>query len=545
MLIELTSPVFKEKGKKRPAIHFKEGLNVILGKEDGENSIGKSSALLAIDFAFGGNTYLESDGVKHLGDHGIYFAYRFDGKEYYFIRYTSQAGTIYPCTKDYKHREKGWSKAKFCQWLKEQYHMDFAGLSFRESVGSFFRVYGKDNAQERNPLKGIPRENMEKAIRILIKLFDQYKDMEGYEKQAEEQKKQLTIFRDARKYDFISNLVGGIRQYERNCIQMADLQAELDNLPFTKSYGTKNVDIEKARQKEELQGRRLYLESELQALKRQMKLVDMNIKYGVLPTNSDMVALQEYFPAVNIRKLQEVERYHQKLAKNLEGQFQAEKVHLQNEIEAKEKEWEAVKKEMDDLGIESNYSKEFLDAYTSIQEKINALKIQNEAWLTLQDLQDGKKKADDRLKAAANSILAAMEREINDIMKRFNDSLSVMTRNAPCLHFRAYNSYTFETPDDTGTGTNYKGMVLYDLAILHLTALPVIGHDSFIAKNISDEAIDGIMKIYAKSNKQIFIAFDKQNSYRPDTKRILHDHAVLRLSDDGGELYGESWSKKR
>ena len=113
---------------------------------------------------------------------------------------------------------------------------------------------------------------------------------------------------------------------------MADLQAELDNLPFTKSYGTKNVDIEKARQKEKLQGRRLYLESELQALKRQMKLVDMNIKYGVLPTNSDMVALQEYFPAVNIRKLQEVERYHQKLAKNLEGQFQAEKVHLQNEI---------------------------------------------------------------------------------------------------------------------------------------------------------------------------------------------------------------------
>lgn len=48
MLIEMTSPVFKEKGKTRPPIHFKDGLNVVLGKEDGENSIGKSSALLAI-----------------------------------------------------------------------------------------------------------------------------------------------------------------------------------------------------------------------------------------------------------------------------------------------------------------------------------------------------------------------------------------------------------------------------------------------------------------------------------------------------------------
>ena len=72
MLIEITSPVFKEKGKERPPIRFKEGLNVVLGKEDGENSIGKSSAMLAIDFAFGGNSYLVSDGVKHIGNHTIF-----------------------------------------------------------------------------------------------------------------------------------------------------------------------------------------------------------------------------------------------------------------------------------------------------------------------------------------------------------------------------------------------------------------------------------------------------------------------------------------
>ena len=35
MLIEMASPVFKEKGKVRPPIRFKEGLNVILGKENG------------------------------------------------------------------------------------------------------------------------------------------------------------------------------------------------------------------------------------------------------------------------------------------------------------------------------------------------------------------------------------------------------------------------------------------------------------------------------------------------------------------------------
>ena len=55
MLVEMMSPAFKEKSEVRPPIKFKDGLNVVLGKEDGTNSIGKSSALLAIDFAFGGD----------------------------------------------------------------------------------------------------------------------------------------------------------------------------------------------------------------------------------------------------------------------------------------------------------------------------------------------------------------------------------------------------------------------------------------------------------------------------------------------------------
>lgn len=67
MLIEMKSPAFKKQGEERPPIHFKEGLNVVLGKEDGAMSIGKSSSLLAIDFVFGGDTYIKSDGVKKRG----------------------------------------------------------------------------------------------------------------------------------------------------------------------------------------------------------------------------------------------------------------------------------------------------------------------------------------------------------------------------------------------------------------------------------------------------------------------------------------------
>ena len=143
MLVEMYSPAFKEKGKERPPIHFKEGLNVVLGKEDGAMSIGKSSSLLAIDFAFGGSTYVKSDGVKHEGDHTIFFTFRVGGQEYHFARNTGSAETVYICNKNYELTGSQYTQDEFANWLKVMFKMDFAGLSFRTARSSFFRIYGK------------------------------------------------------------------------------------------------------------------------------------------------------------------------------------------------------------------------------------------------------------------------------------------------------------------------------------------------------------------------------------------------------------------
>ena len=70
-------------------------------------------------------------------------------------------------------------------------------------------------------------------------------------------------------------------------------------------------------------------------------------------------------------------------------------------------------------------------------------------------------------------------------------------------------------------------MVIYDLAVLNTTALLAITHNSLIFKNISDNAVDGIMKIYAQSKKQLFIAIDKQAAYPESTKEVLLRNKVL------------------
>ena len=83
-------------------ILFHPGLNVIVGDENAANSIGKSSALLLIDFAFGGKTYSYRDDIMaHVGAHDVMIHFEFDGFDYYFKRSISSPNTIHQCDASY------------------------------------------------------------------------------------------------------------------------------------------------------------------------------------------------------------------------------------------------------------------------------------------------------------------------------------------------------------------------------------------------------------------------------------------------------------
>ena len=544
MLVEMSSSVFKEKGKVRPPIRFKKGLNVVLGKEDGENSIGKSSAMLAIDFAFGGKTYASSDGVKHMGHHVINCAFQFDGDVHHFFRSTAQSDKVFLCNEKYEFREE-WELHQFTDWLKVKYHIDFPDLSFRTTLSSFFRIYGKDNTDERRPLRGIRGQNMQKSIDMLVKLFNRYIDIEPRKQGFDEATEKLEAYRAARKYRFVPDLVGGAKQYEENVTAIRDLEMQLNTLIIGQSEKHSAEDIAKSQQKAKLMQYKLQIETDIQSAERRLKLVEMSLEYGLYPTEADLSALAEFFPDVNLRKLYEVEKYHQKLAVILDKQFAEERSAVTTQIAVLQEQLAQIKQQIADMGYIGDLSKEFLDRHAEIKGRIDALRAQNEAYRTLVDLQESKKIADRLLKEGIRHILTEIQDEVNAKMKAFNDSLFTDRRQAPHLVFHEYNSYTFETPDDTGTGSNYKGMVLYDLAVLNLTALPAIAHDSLILKNIGDGAVDGIMQIYAQSDKQVFIAFDKQSAYKPMTQEALQNNCVLQLSDNGFELYGESWNKEK
>ena len=334
MLVKMMSPVFREKGNPRSSIRFKKGLNAVLGKNDGGNSIGA---------------------------HTIFFTFEFEGKPYHFARNTSPADDIQVCDESYNLTGAVWKKHEFCDWLKKQYHIDFVGLSFREVVSSFFRIYGKENLNERRPLQGLPGESMQRSIDVLVKLFERYKDIEAFSTELEEQKKKLSAFKEVRRYCFVPELVGGKMQYEENLAQIRSQETELDNLVTETTEIHDTEDIEKVRLKSQLDAERLRFETNIQTKQRRLTLLDMSLESGLYPTEADLSALQEYFPLMNIKELYEVERYHRKLAKILDNQFSIEKEQVKGEISALQEQLQKVWNQMKELGFVGNVSKEFLD----------------------------------------------------------------------------------------------------------------------------------------------------------------------------------------
>ena len=117
----------------------------------------------------------------------------------------------------------------------------------------------------------------------------------------------------------------------------------------------------------------------------------------------------------------------------------------------------------------------------------------------------------------------------------------------PILRLEKLNKYTFNTPNDGGTGAQYRGLINFDLANMLAAPIPFVVHDSILLKNIDKPVFSEIVRVYEKQKehgKQVFLVYDTLASYDAGAQRILEKNAVLRLSPAGNELFGWAWNKE-
>lgn len=556
MLYELECDLFAEKidGQfvPRGRITFNPGLNTVLGDKKAENSIGKSTFLLVVDFCFGGNDYVDpettkNDVVSFVGNHTIKFAFKFGERIERYSRSTLNPDEVSICGEDYEETGDVMSIGDFQKHLQKSYQIEKAQNSWRSLAGRYARIYGRHNASEEYPLQ-YGSEPPADAIKALEQLFGVYNLVKEYEDFYKQKNTRKTIRTKATNIGELVTVATSQKQVKENQKEIEKLEQELTDLMAKEDSSIAEQETENLDKASGIRAQITVLKRRRTRLVSQLNAVKANLAGGLTPTSDDIVELQEFFPEVDIVKLETIEHFHKKMQTILTDEMSDEVERLETLIEAATEELRKLEEEHRKLGVPTHVSRKFIDQTVALRSRISFLKKQNEGYDESKALAAETKTAKKRMEDVRKEQLEIVETMINQEMLRMNDFIYDGERYAPVIAFSdAKNGnpkYTFGCKWNSGTGENFKNLIIFDLSILRTTELPFLVHDSLIFKNIADLPIDKIMQLYLKAGKQIFISFDKREAFTDFTAKTVYDTRVIELYDNGGELFGWSWAKK-
>ncbi len=524
-------------------IDFHDGLNIILGDDEAKNSIGKSSALLVIDFAMGGTSLLVDDAgvIKALGDHSYDITFEFKGEPLFVRRSTERPDIVDVCDSNYiKHDEM--SLEAYREHLKRLYGLSGLESTFRSIVSPFARIWNKGESDPDHPLAGASKEKLSTGIFRLLDLFERTSNV-SVERAA------LQILKDKKdlmKRSMTAEIIPRITttQYRSNQKLIKDNAQAISDLKdnfagaitaYEALFDEKLREIQQS--KNELIKQRSLTSARREKLQRDIS--------GLSPRLTANIALvAEFFPEADLERLQQVEQFHKKIGKLVSRE-------LKNELEALLTQESEINESITDLDQKIRLALNLKGTPTDLFAKVFELKEvtdkareENKFFEQKTSIDESEAASKARLDAIYDQIFLSIESSINSELEEFNKIVYGPERNPSQLRIKNANSYSFTSPLDTGTGKSYAGLVGFDIAVLSLTNLPFIIHDSMIYKNIEISATENIIRILsAFKKKQIFLAFDEAKKFNTETQKTLQSNKVLQLNRNQ-LLYIKDWRTK-
>ncbi|WP_019412393.1 DUF2326 domain-containing protein, partial [Paenisporosarcina sp. TG20] len=509
-------------------IDFHEGLNVVLGDNKGSNSIGKSTLLMIIDFVFGGNTYIShnSDVVANLGHHEFGFTFKFK-TEYHFVRGTENPDAVYKSNNKYEKLDENEIKLNdFTKLLKSLYELESDQLTFRAAVSTYSRVWGKENDNVKKPLHSFAQENSGQIVTNLIKLFNKYDAIELQDKELKKLEDQKKVLNKAGKHKLIPKITK--KKFTKNLKDIEHHTKEIGRLG--KNAYSPSGDISEIVSAEmiSIRERKKKLIDEKEYYVSRLNRTTRTIKRSA---GAGLENLLEFFPNINVERLQSIESFHQGISSILTDELENAKKELAIKIAELEKEIDIVIKKQEQLLNPDEELNLFIDSLIELSSSLKNLQLENQYFSKLSGIKEdiGTKKS--KLEELKEIIIKEINKAINTKLKEINGLIHEGKRDAPELNL-TYSKYDYKFFDNTGTGKAYANLIIIDLAIFTLTKIPLIMHDSFLFKNIEKEAVEQIIKFYNSLSKQVFIAIDIIDMYNKETQKILEEKKILLLSND-------------
>ncbi len=544
MLHEIRCDRFIDQGVPRGTIRFKSGLNAVLGAERANNSIGKTTFLLAIDFCFGGNSYstLNDDVLENVGNHAIEFAHKFGADCYRFSRDFLNSRTVSVCDSNYRATHSI-SLAEFNSWLLEKYQMPEEGCMFRDLVRSHQRIFGIKNYDEKLPLKANEGDSMEKGITRLLKLYKLYPEASALDQQYESANNELKAFRAAVKNQLIVPAANK-KAYDSNRATIETLQHKKDELRRKDHDNLTDLEPMVAERVLALKKDAASLKRRRTSLHSDLSMIENEKSFATYKDDKTMLEFKRFFPEANIKAVEEIDHFHSQLCSCLKKERQDQELSLRLEIEQLSNRIEQIESLIRECGSVSNLTTAVLDEYSSLDREISQLAIANDLFEKQKKVEGdcAEKRAQRETQKAL--LLSKIQSDINSRMAELNAEICGSEKSAPELLIDNSSKYAFGIKNDYGTGSLTLAMVILDLTVLEQTSLPCITHDSHLIKQIEDDAVVALLEEYDRTDKQVFIAIDKGHSYSDEGMPGALKRSIVLGLDKGHELFGKAWNVK-
>lgn len=535
MLLEIRSDVLRV-----GQIPFHKGLNVVLGDENGTNSIGKSTLLMIVDFALGGNALLRhnTDLVDELGHHSYFFTFQFAGEVYRFCRGTQHSEHVHVCDENFESQSMI-EINQYTAFLKQSYEVDVEDISFRTMVTLFVRVWGKDNLSVHRPLHVVQNQPGKECIDNLIKTFGLYHQIKGLAETLADVDSRRKALNTAVRNQILPKI--GKREYATNAEQIGQLRQELEDIKQNLARYATNLSAVVNREVLQLKVDKDTLLATRLKLASRLTRTQQNLDGNRHIRSKHFEALIQFFPEIDKQRLARVEEFHSGIAKLLRDELKATEKSLREEIGR-------IDSAIADIDSQMSAALSSVDQPTVLVDRVydlaTTLKVASEQNQQFENELSLKEEVDQfkrQLSDEKTRVLTEVEAAINYGITEIVTAVFGSDRKSPRLALRE-SSYTYEVHEDTGTGTAYASLLVFDLTVFEQTQLPVIVHDSLLFKNIENDSVARLLHVYTQTDKQSFVALDEIEKYGPNTAMFLRENSVVQLDDDN-VLYIKDWRR--
>lgn len=521
--------------EKRITFHAK--LNIIVGDRINSNSIGKSTLLKVIDFIYGGETLIThgKDVAARLGHHSYKFSLMLD-RQYFFERNTGEPSVILYYDTVTRQVQR-WALSDYLGFLHHHYTPEISELSFRAIVSPVSRIWGRDNLNVAKPLHSFVGEKGSQCIEYLIKVFNLYATLSDLSIRLESFTKEKNALNSA----FSKNIVPKINKstYIANQSKIEDGRSKLNEIREQLALIAISINelvddkvLEQKIQKNSLLELRSSLTSEVERLK-------SNLESNRAISRKNFAPLIEIIPNINLDKLEKIEAFHNNLGKILNKEIKEKQLELSAQIASIDSAIQECNQIITRALAGTGNSAYIVDSVMDISLEVSKLSKENELYEKATNLKSSITSIKSALVEKKRAILAGLETSLNNDIAGLVKFIYNESRVSPQLSLHP-DSYSYDIPQDTGTGKAYSNLILLDTSLLRHTNIPFLIHDSLLFKNVENRAIENILRVYLSLNQQAFIALDGEIVDSATAQGLVQKSAVIHLSANK-LLYTQDW----